>query len=340
MRLVMTGLDHKLANLGVREKFAPTKERMGRMLTAIKARGNIGGCVIISTCNRTELYASVVGDVKYEPTLTLCEALGRDFREHMLYFTERAGEQVIEHLCRVASGLDSQIVGDDQIVTQVREAVEFSREHNCMDCYLETVFATAVKAAKSIKTNVILKTLGSGSVPEKVIEKLAAIYPPAGRNAVVIGNGQMGRYVGELLIREGANVTVTLREYKKGVIQVPEGAATIKYGERYKAVEGADIVVSATTSPHFTLHHGDMQGLARLPEIIMDLAVPRDVEPSIGGIPGVTLLSIDEISEDSRVLPPESIAKIDEIIWENVEKYNRWLLFKINTAPVAVGGIL
>jgi glutamyl-tRNA reductase len=266
----------------------------------------------------------------------LCENLEKDISGFRHYFTERAGEEALKHLCRVASGLDSQIIGDDQIITQVREALELSRNQNCADSYMETVFKTAIQAAKSIKTNVILKTLGFDSVPRKTVGKIKAVYPLTGKNAVVIGNGQMGRLVSELLIRERANVTVTLREYKKGVVKVPSHAKTISYNERYRAIEKADIVVSATTSPHFTIYHDELDKLSRLPEIFADLAVPRDIEPTVQRISGITLLTIDDISGESRILPPESIKKIDGIIGEHLKRYNNWFSYKEKLA----GGIV
>lgn len=337
MKLIMTGLDHKRAELDIRGKFAVTKERTQRILASFKDSGIVEGCVIISTCNRTELYASMPDNAVFDPAKSLCNAFDRNFSEFEHYFTERVDERAIEHLCRVASGLDSQIIGDDQIITQVREALELSRGQGCTDSYMETMFKLAVKAAKAIKTNIILKSLGIGSVPGKAVKKLKTICQLAGKNAVVIGNGQMGRLVSEMLIHENADVTVTLREYKKGVIQVPNRAYTIGYSERYKAVEQADIVISATTSPHFTLCHNELRGLARLPGIIVDLAVPRDVEPSVQKIPGVILLTIDDISEDIRVLQPESISGIDRIIKEHIEKYYRWLAFKESALLNAAG---
>ena len=329
MKLIMAGLDHNRSDIEVREKFALTKERTGKILSSVKESGLVGGCVIITTCNRTEFYASVPADALYEPSKTLCEMLNRDYFEYKQFFTERADRQAIDHLCRVASGLDSQIIGDDQIITQVREALELSRERGCTDGYIETMFKTAIQAAKKVKTNVILKTLGIDSVPDKAVAKLKTICPLAGWSAVVIGNGQTGRLVSQLLIHENVNVTVTLRQYKKGAIQVPKGANTILYSERYGAIGHADIVVSATTSPHFTLTYGELCKLEHIPGIIVDLAVPRDAEPSIGGIPGVALLTIDDIAGDeSRKIPPKSAKEIDSIISKHIEQYYRWFAFK------------
>jgi glutamyl-tRNA reductase len=321
----MTGIDHKRSPLSIREKFAVTKEKAGKILADLKS-GKAGGCVIISTCNRMELYASMPNGNALQLSKTLCDMLGRDFSEYKSHFTEREGEQVMEHLCRVAAGLDSQIMGDDQIITQVREALELSRGQSCTDNYMETMFRLAIQAAKAIKTNVALKSPGASSVPGKTVDKLKTLCPPlAGKNAVVIGSGWMGRLVAKLLINEKANVTITLRENKKGVTQIPEGANTISYNERYKAIEQADMAISATTSPHFTLCHKELSRLTRLPSIIVDLAVPRDVEPSAKKIPELTLLTIDDISSESLVLPTKSVLMIDGIIKEHLKKYEHWL---------------
>jgi len=333
----MAGLDHKRADLRVREKFSVTGEKSRCVLSAIKDNGNVGGCVVISTCNRTELYASVRDSGDFEPSQALCASLGRDYGEFGHFFTERTGRQAMEHLCRVASGLDSQILGDDQVITQVREALELSRGQNCTDSYIETMFKLAVQSAKAIKTNVALKSLGTGSVPRQAVEKLKGICPLTGRSAVVIGNGKMGRLVSELLLAEGMRVTVTLREYKKGNLQIPEHAETVNYSQRYAAIEKADIVVSATTSPHFTICCDELLKLARLPEVIVDLAVPRDVELSARGIPGVTLFTIDEITDEKHDLPLESLHVIEEIIAEHVEKYYKWATVKEGTAAKRAG---
>jgi len=331
VKLLMTGLAHQRSNLDIREKFALTKEKTRRVLADFK--DSVSGCVIVSTCNRTELYVSVPDDGDFSPSPELCNALALDFTAYQPYLTERTGTRVMEHLCRVASGLDSQITGDDQIITQVREALELSREQNRTDSFLETMFNLSIHAAKDIKTNVLHGSLETSSVPGKTVEKLKTMRPLAGQNALVIGSGKIGRLVAEILIRENASVTITLRSHnkdKKGVSQIPDKANTINYDERYSAVEKADIVISATTSPHLTMTHNEMSALKRLPNIIVDLAVPRDVETSIKGLPGVTLLTIDDISGEARQLPPESVLMIENVIAKHVAKYRQWLEFKKN----------
>ena len=328
---MMIGLDHKRSALSVRERFAVTKAKAGKMLADFKNDG-IGGCVILSTCNRMEFYASIRDDGDLVGlSEALCAALDIDFSEYGSHLTEREGDSVIEHLCRVASGLDSQIIGDDQIITQVREALEFSRGQGCTDSCMETIFNLSIHAAKVIKTKIFINSLMISSVPEKTVEKLKTMRsgPLSGLKALVIGSGRIGRQVCDLLIREGVNVTVTLRFHKSGGnVQIPDKANVINYDERYRAVEQADIVVSATASPHLTLLRSEITVLTRIPEIIVDLAVPRDVEASVGNIEGVALLTIDDISGDGLSLSPESVLTTERIIAEHIERYNRWLLYR------------
>jgi len=330
VKLLMVGINHQRASLDIREKFAITREKSKRVLSDIKNKGNTSGCVIISTCNRTELYVSVPDDCDFSPLSTLCNVLGLDFATYQSYLIEKTGTQVMEHLCRVASGIDSQITGDDQIITQVREALELSREQKNTDSFIETMFNLSIHAAKEIKTNILLGSLGASSVPKKTVEKLKTLCPLAGKNALIIGSGKIGRLVAELLIQENMRVTITLRSHhkdRKCVSQISAKANTINYDERYRAVENADMVISATTSPHLTLLYNEMSALKKRPDIIVDLAVPRDVESSIKSLPGVTLLTIDDISGEARLLPPD-VAMIENIIGEHIAKYRQWDEFR------------
>jgi glutamyl-tRNA reductase len=333
LKLTMTGLDHRRANIVIREKFAVSKEKAVNILALMTNEDIAAGCVIISTCNRTELYASIPDSCTFPLSEKLCAVLGVNFGDYGSYLIEKTGDQAMKHLINVASGLDSQILGDDQVITQVREALELSRLQNCADSYLETIFRLSIQAAKSIKTNVFSNLLGSSSVPSKTVEKLKTMCSLAGKNAVVIGNGKIGRLAAELLIRENVNVTITLRTHKKGDVIIPNQAHTVSYDERYKIIENADIVISATTSPHTTISFNAISGMKQLPKIIVDLAVPRDVDPSIKNLNGITLLTIDDISGGKNFLSPEKISIAENIIDEHMAKYRQWLAYKETQKP-------
>ena len=324
MKILMTGLDYKSAELAVREKFAVTKERSKNIISAYMDLPFVKGCAIISTCNRTEIYISTQDCRQFNIAEFLCGILELDAGKYIPYFTQRNEKETFSHLCRVAAGIDSQILGDDQIITQVRESLESSRANNFADSYIEKIFGTAIKAAKEIKTNIIVRSAHVASAPYKAVEKIKSIIPIAGQKAVVIGNGQMGRLTAELLLNERAHVTVTLREYKKGVVLVPDEAETIGYSKKYDVIETAQIVVSATTSPHYTLRYEDFIKLNNMPEIIVDLAVPRDIEPSIGELPGVSLFTIDDLGDENSSLPDDKMVLAEQIIEKNVQNYYKW----------------
>ena len=326
MKIIMTGLDYKSAGLAVREKFAATKERAVNIMSAYMALPFVEGCAIISTCNRTEIYISAQDCGQFNIAGFLCGIFELDAGKYRPYFTQRTEKETFAHLCRVASGIDSQILGDDQIITQVREALEASRANNCTDSYIEKIFGTAIKAAKEIKTSIIVRSAHVASAPYKAVEKIKSIIAIAGQRAVVIGNGQMGRLTAELLLKERAHVTVTLREYKKGVIVVPDGAETIGYSKKYDVIETAQIIVSATASPHYTLRYEDFVKLNNMPGIIVDLAVPRDIEPGIGEC--VRLFTIDDLGDEGASLPDDKMMLAEQIIAKNMQNYYKWREYK------------
>ena len=330
MKILMTGLDYKSSELSVREKFAVTKEKAKNVMKAYMDLPFVEGCVIIFTCNRTEVYISVsIEDCdQFNIAEFLCRTLDLEADEYIPHFTERDERETFFHLCRVAAGIDSQILGDDQIITQVRESLESSRENGFTDGYTEKIFGTAIKAAKEIKTNMTVRSTRAASAPYKAVEKIKSLAPITGKKAVVIGNGQMGRLTAELLLSESAHVTITLREYKKGVIQIPDGANTIGYSKKYDVIETANIVVSATTSPHYTLHYDDFIKLKNMPEIVIDLSVPRDVEPKIGELPGVNLFTIDDLGDEDSSLSEEKIILAEQIIKKNMQDYYKWRKYK------------
>lgn len=324
----MTGLDHKKAELFIREKFTLTKENIKIFLKKFTSQNKIGGCVLLSTCNRTELYVSIDETDDIDLTRLLCDFLHLEYDEYYKYFIERKSHDAIIHLFKVSAGMDSQILGDDQIITQVREDLELARSVSCSDSYLETCFKTAIKAGKKIKTEVVLRDPKTSNAPYKAIEKLKEYFSLSNKNILVIGNGHMGRIVSELLIKERANVTITLREYRKGTVYIPKWANTISYSDRRSILNLTDVVISATTSPHFTLKYNDLDLLERPPLFYVDLAVPRDLEPKIKEIPNTKLFTIDDLDDKNTIISSDKMNKINEIIDDSLKRYNKWQSYK------------
>ena len=207
------------------------------------------------------------------------------------YFVDWTEEEAVEHLFYLTSGLKSQILAEDQIITQVKDALALSRDVYCTDNVLEVLFRKAVTGAKRVKTEVTFSR-GNSSVIHQAIEKLRQQgYELTGKTCMVIGNGEMGKVTALALREAGAEVTVTVRQYRSGMVTIPPGCNRINYGERMTFLPNCDLVVSATASPNYTLTK-ELLEQANLSKklILIDLAVPRDMEPAIAQLSQITCM--------------------------------------------------
>lgn len=317
----MTGLDHEHADIALRESLSFVKGQVSQLLAEIRRRPGILGCTLISTCNRTELYLSVREGATVEPSRLLCAVANVPHDALRAAFVNRAGGEAARHLMEVACGLKSQILGEDQIVSQVKTAAMLAREAKTADSVLETLFRYAVTAGKAVKTETRLSAVPLSAAHRGAFLAEELLGTLAGKRAVVIGNGEMGRLAASLLVERGAQVTVTLRSYRHGETIVPRGCATHDYEGRLEAIEGCDLVVSATTSPHFTLTEQQVAALRQKPALIIDLALPRDIEPSIAGLTAVR--NMDDLGRLSQENSAER-QKAEKIIEKHMEKFYEW----------------
>jgi len=326
MSISMIGIDYSRASVDIRAQFSFTKKNAVTALEHLKQETGILGGVLLSTCNRMELWASTQEDWQGSLYDFLCREKGKepaDFRE---YFVQRIDQEAVEHLFYLTSGLKSQILAEDQIITQVKEALALSREAYCTDNVLEVLFRKAVTGAKRVKTEVTFSR-GNSSVIHQAIEKLKEQgYDLLGKTCMVIGNGEMGKVTAMALREAGAKVTVTVRQYRSGMVTIPPGCDRINYGERVEFLPKCDLAVSATASPNFTLTRELLEQTGLNKELILiDLAVPRDMEPAIGELPGITLYDIDsfKITADSPALR-ESMEKAGGILAEEIADFYSW----------------
>lgn len=297
MNIIMAGMDHSMAGIDLREQFSFTKPKQEAICEALRAMEGVRGAVLLSTCNRTELYLSLDPHIEGNPFQQLCKAAGIDVILARHHYRILKGREVFWHLCRLACGLESQILGEDQIITQVKEAVALARKCGAVDSYLEVVFRTAITAAKRIKT-VVKFSKAENSVALKTLEILKhelAVDRPG--RILVIGNGEVGKLVADTLVQNGFEVAMTLRQYKYRDNEIPEGVTAFDYVERYHRLSAYDAVISATASPHHTLAFEALKDIASLPGIMIDLAVPRDIDLEIGRQRPVKLYDIDTIAK-------------------------------------------
>ena len=326
MGISMIGIDYNRASVDVRAGFSFTKKNAATAMERLKSEQGVLGCIILSTCNRMEIWASAQEEWQGSLYEFLCrekEKVPGEFRE---YFVQRTGKEAVEHLFYLASGLKSQILAEDQILTQVKDALALAREAYCTDNVLEVLFRMAVTAAKRVKTEVSFSR-GNISVIHQALDCLENQgFSLRGKTCMVIGNGEMGKLAALALKEAGADVTVTVRQYRSGIVSIPKGCDRINYGDRMEFLPKCDLAVSATASPNYTLtrqllEEEDIPGHM----VFIDLAVPRDIEPSAGTLPNVTLYDIDSFKINT--LSPKMQASMDKagvILAEQQEEFYNW----------------
>lgn len=322
MKLCMAGIDAS-APFEEREKLSLVRGQVQAMLPRIAEQT---GCaaVLLATCSRTELYLHAEGERALpDPAEALCRAAGV---AASAFVTRREGADAVRHLMHVAAGMQSQIFGDDQIVSQVKDAAALAREAKTTDAVLDTLFRRAVTAGKRVRTETRLTGVPASAAEVGVRRAEHFFGSLAGRRAVVIGNGEMGRLAARALVRAGSEITVTLRTYRHGETLVPQGCGTVPYDRRLDAIEGADLVVSATTSPHFTLTAAQMQTLLCPPRLLLDLAMPRDIESTAAGAQ-TALFNLDDLG-DLGDADDTSRETAECILDEETREFFAWLNYR------------
>lgn len=326
MGISMIGIDYNRACVDIRAQFSFTKKHTVSALEHLKQEPGIAGCIILSTCNRMEIWASTKEDWKGSLYGFLCREKGRDPQQFQEYFVQREEEEAVEHLFYLTSGLKSQILAEDQIITQVKDALTLSREAYCTDNVLEVLFRTAVTAAKKVKTEVSFSRANSSVIHQAIRRLEETGFSLQGKTCMVIGNGEMGKVTALALKEAGADVTVTVRQYRSGMVTIPQGCQRINYGDRMELLPNCDLAVSATASPNFTLTKELLEQAEIAGHLVLiDLAVPRDIEPAAGSLPNVTLYDIDSFKIDC-VSPKmqESMEQAGVILREQMEEFYTW----------------
>ncbi|MDR0819871.1 MAG: hypothetical protein LBN43_09920 [Oscillospiraceae bacterium] len=326
MNLSVSVIDWKTANVETRSDFGFSEPVVSGLLG--KLRESAVNCVLLSTCNRCELYVTSDDGEFPEPYRLLCGAAGLNPDKYAANFVSYSDGEAVKHLFDVACGLQSQIMGEEQILTQLKSAALAARDAKSSDGVLQTLFRLAITAGKESRTKVRL--VGTPpSVADSAVQKADAHFGGlSGKSAVVIGNGEVGKLCASLLYSRGCNVTVTLRSYKHGETIIPKGCGVIVYEERFSAIDGCDLVFSATTSPHLTIACEQFISLEKKPAFIADLAVPYDTDRRLKGVSGLTLIDMDDFDSEGEArltYNSSALSEIAEIEDKRIAEFYRWL---------------
>lgn len=324
-------ISHKTADSGEREKFYIPKEKTDDFLRKVHAAAG-EECVLLSTCNRTEIYVSGEGNRFRELEKVLEMISGSDGEQIRSLARRYQGQRALRHLFRVICGMESMVIGEDEILGQTRDAYLTAKEAGYIGYELNTVFQAALACAKRVKTETMISRTAV-SVATLAVNEVAHLPIPRKTVLLMGGSGQMGSIIlKNLLSQKNVRIIATVRSHK-GVCQ--SGGAQVEhvdYQDRYDALEEADAIISATASPHYTLTAGRVREAVRTQKerLFLDISMPPDLDAEIGKLAHCRLVALDDIkklAEENNRRKQQAFADAEEILEEELEKLCKALAF-------------
>ncbi len=343
MPIVVTGLNHRSASLATREAMSIGRTQLPDALARLHARVDRG--VILATCNRTEVYTTAV-DHGQAVRAFIGDQFGVDPNEleSSLYTLEH--DHAVEHLYRVAASLDSLIIGESEILGQVRDAYSAASRHGVAGGVIAHVFHNALRVGKRARTETGIgrNALSVSRAAVELVRRLTSELES--RSALLVGVGEASAMAGQALRDAGvSSLVVANRTPSHGKELASDlGAMVASLDDLASLIGDADVVVSSTGASDFVLsadviQRGMAERVAR-PLVIMDLAMPRDVEPAAADIPGVhlyTMYDLELIAEANRKERESEAAKVETIVAEEVARFRAW--WKAQEVTPTIAGI-
>jgi glutamyl-tRNA reductase len=329
---VVVGLSHRTAPVEIRERLAVAPDDLQDELRTIATEGEFDEALLISTCNRVELYAT-----SSDPTgaaqrakSALVRRLASSATGEVLY--QERGVDVVRHVFRVASSLDSLVVGEPQILGQVKEAYDAAKGAGTVGTLIGRCFTQAFSTAKRVRneTGIAEGTVSVSSIACELAKKIFGNLD--GRRTLLLGAGEMGEAAARSLRQTGTQLHVVNRSDEKAqsLAHACSGRA-VSYEQLPVELAEADVVIASTASPKFILTPELMKGVVRTrrhrPLFIIDIAVPRDVDPRVGNMDNVFVYDVDDlqqVAEENLSVRAREAAQAEHIVEEEVESFLSW----------------
>jgi glutamyl-tRNA reductase len=331
MSIVVIGVNHRTGPLSLLERVALSADSLPKAITSLVGRANVSEAVVLSTCNRTEVYAvaerfhGAYADIRD----FFCELGGMSADELHPHLYSQHDDAAVSHLFQVAAGLDSAVVGESEILGQVRQAWETARGEGGARATLNLLFRHAVETGKRARTET---AIGRGTVSvshaavEMATERLGSL---AGKRVLVIGAGEMGEGVAVALVSAGVSeIVVTNRTAERAEqLAARVGGIVVPFNALPAALAGADLLLTCTGAGGTIVDHeavASARTATAAPLLIVDIAVPRDVAEDVTTLPGVTLLNLDDLRDWAAVGQRARAVEatfVSAIVDEEVERF-------------------
>ncbi|HET7710423.1 MAG TPA: glutamyl-tRNA reductase [Thermoanaerobaculia bacterium] len=336
MPLIAIGVNHRTAPVGIRERLSVSESQVPVFLADLRSVEGVAGAAVLSTCNRVEAILSVDSEDVIEPVVDWlsrhAEAAKPELERH-LYVLRHI--EVVKHLFRVASGLDSMIVGEPQIGGQVRAAFHLSRRHGALDPLLRQLFEQTMRVAKRVRSETSIGELAV-SVPYAAVELAKKIFGELrGLKVLLLGAGDMGELTAQHLAEhEVRQIFVANKTYERAVALAGRFSGVAVHFDRFEEqVADCDVVIASTSAPHFLISSQQIErALAARPSrnlFLIDLAVPRNIEPTVADLHGAYLYNIDDlesVAENNLAIRHSRAGEAEQIVAREVEMFGRRLV--------------
>ena len=325
----MAGMSHKVAEIAIREKFYIPMD----VKTEALSHSPFDELLILATCNRTEVYVASDRDLNTDELVRyVCGLAHQSYDDFAKFFYTKAGEDVVHHVMNVCAGLDSVAMGEDQILHQIDRAYETAHQLKATGNSLNKLFQSAIHTTKRIKTETNLSKL-SCNIPFLAMKQVQKTFDDLENRAVyIVGLGEMGslmlKYVQENTTKIFASSRTFANAEKFGDVLTP-----VRFEDRYNVVGKSDVLIlcSASQEPIITKDEFEkaIQAAASDPSkrLIIDLANPRNAEPSIGDLPGVQYVCIDDLKQivsENRRLRMIELEAAQKILQQGIEEFMQW----------------
>ena len=334
--LLAIGVSHKTAPVEVRERLALPEARATDFLRDLRGNAEVQEAVALSTCNRTELYLVVGDPVEAESTVLAMLARQAGIRPTSLAGAIYAHRNcdAARHLFRVTAGLESMIVGEAEVQGQVKRAYETALERETVGPLVNHLFKAALVTGKRVRTETAIGERNLSLPSVAVMLARETLGELAGREVIILGTGEMSELTARALADSGCRLAFVATRRRDRAVSLARRhhASSMSFDELPQALERADVVLSATASPHLLIEAPELaQVLAARdgrPMLLVDLAVPRDIEHACGQIGGVSLYDIDDlqgvVARNRRVRQSEAL-KAEGILEEEIQHFAAWL---------------
>ena len=322
--LCVLGISYKKADITLREKYSLSVDDQEEQLAKAK-RLNLRSLLIVSTCNRTEIYGWASSPIDFKGYFLTKKRSNE--RELLSICYEKKGMEAIRHFFRVACGLDSQILGDFEIAGQIKSAFARSQKHKLIDAKMERMTNFALKAGKRIKNETGISS-GSASVSYVAVQYiLARVNFSQDQKILLVGTGKIGINTIDSLVKHGAEKITVINRTNERAQSITKNYCNVvpkRFDELEKEIIDTDILIVTSNSPTPIITKNI---LAKKAIVILDLSVPRNVSKNVTDLKGVSLVNVDQLSQsvrDTLSKRKKELPKATQIIDEEIEEYQRW----------------